>query len=72
MRYVIRDAVAVPVVAPVLEAGAPHSTKHGSVKGEMIARLSQTHTLFRDDNCSVYDDAETKTRGTKYAASIIT
>ena len=72
MGYVIRDAEAVPVGAPVLEAGAPHSTEHGSVKGEMIARLSHTHPLFRDDNCSVYNEVETATRGTKYAASIIT
>lgn len=72
LKYVIRDDVAVPVAAPALEAGSPHSTEHGSVKGEMTARLSHTHPLFRDDNGAVYDDIETATRGTKYAASIIT
>ena len=38
----------------------------------MIARFSHNHPLFRDDNAAVYDDIEAATRGTKFAASIIT
>ena len=72
LKYVIRDEVDVPNPAPALAADSPHSTEHGSVKGEMIARFSHTHPLFRDDNGAVYDDVESATRGTKYAASIIT
>ena len=72
MRYAIRDSVAVPVVAPALETGAPHSTEHGFVKGEMIARFSHNHPLFRNDNAAVYGDIEAATRGTKFAASIVT
>ena len=36
----------------------------------MIARLSHTHGLFRDDNASVFDDIEVATRGTKFAPTI--
>ena len=69
LAYVIRDDVAVPA-APALQAGQPHSDVHGSVKEEMIARLSHTHGLFRDDNASVFDDVELATRGTKFAPTI--
>eukprot|EP00956_Cyclotella_meneghiniana_P044140 scaffold303339_cov89-Cyclotella_meneghiniana.AAC.1 len=69
LAYVIRENVAVPA-APTLQAGQPHSEMHGSVKEEMIARLSHTHGLFRDDNASVFDDIEVATRGTKFAPTI--
>ena len=69
LAYVIREEVAVPA-APALQAGQPHSDEHGSVKGEMIARLSHTHGLFRDDNALVFDDIEAATRGTKFAPTI--
>ena len=40
------------------------------MEGELIARASHTHALFRDDNSVVYFHLEEATRGTSYAASI--
>ena len=48
----------------------PHSTEHGSVEGELVARAAHTHALYRDDNSVVYYHLEEATRGTPYAASI--
>ena len=69
LAYVIREIATVPA-APALMAGQPHSETHGSVREEMIGRLSHSHALFRDDNAAVFDDIETATRGTKFAPSI--
>ena len=40
------------------------------MEGELVARASHTHALFRDDNSVVYYHLEEATRGTSYAASI--
>lgn len=72
LAYVIRPEADVPAAAPPLAPNAPHSEQHGSVRGELIARLSHAHALFRDDNATVFDMIETATRGTKYHTSIIT
>jgi hypothetical protein len=53
LAYIVRELVT-PGVPPALATGLPNSTEHGSVEGEMIARTSHTHPLFRDDNSSVY------------------
>ena len=68
--YVIRANEDVPAIAPPLQAGQPHSEEHGSIEGEMIARASLTHTMFRDDNVAVYYALEEAARSTSYAASI--
>ena len=52
--YVIRTDPQVPGTAPTLVPNQPHSTEHGSVEEELIARTSHTHALFRDDNSVVY------------------
>lgn len=70
LYYVIRPEVAVPQAAPALATNQPHSIEHGSVEGELVARASHTHALFRDDNASVYHYLEEATRTTAYAASI--
>ena len=70
LAYVVRIDPQVPGLAPTLAPNQPHSTEHGSVKGELIARASHTHALFRDDNSVVYYHLEEATRGTSYAASI--
>ena len=70
LAYVTRTNEDVPVVAPPLQVGQPHSEEHGSIKGEMIAHASHTHALFRDDNVAVYYALEEATRSTSYAASI--
>ena len=70
LAYVIRIDPQVPGPAPTLAPHQPHSTEHGSVEIELIARASHTHALFRDDNSVVYYHSEEATRGTSYAASI--
>ena len=70
LAYVIRIDPQVPGPAPTLALNQPHSIKHGSVEGEIIARASHTHARFRDDNTVVYYHLEEATRGTSYAASI--
>lgn len=70
LSYVIRDDVAVPVNAPALAANQPYSDEHGSVEGELVARASHTHPLYRDDNAKVYYYLGEATRSTPYAASI--
>ena len=70
LAYVIRIDPQVLGPAPTLAANQSHSTEHGSVEGELIARASHTHALFRDDNSVVYYHLEEATRGTSYAASI--
>jgi hypothetical protein len=52
--YVIRETVNVPEAAPALAQNQPHSNKHESVTGELVAKASHEHALFRDDNASVY------------------
>ena len=70
LSYVIRADADVPAATPALAPGQPHSTEHGSVKDELVARASHTHALFRDDNMTVYHHLEEATRSTFYAASI--
>lgn len=70
LAYVTRDSSAVPAVAPPMEMNKPHSLEHGSVEGDLIARASHNHALFRDDNAKVYYLLEEATRGTPYAASL--
>jgi hypothetical protein len=55
---------------PDLATNEPHSDVHGSIKGEMIARFSHNHGLFREDNAAVFDDIEEAMLGSKFAASI--
>ena len=70
LSYVIRNEVDVPATAPPLAQHQPHSTEHGSVEEELIARASHDHALFRDDNAKVYFHLEEATRSTPYASSI--
>jgi hypothetical protein len=69
LAYVVRELVPVPAPPP-LANDLPYSNLHGSVEGEMIARASHTHPLFRDDNSAVYYLLEEATRGTSYAPTI--
>ena len=70
LAYVIRTNPQVPGIAPTLAPNQPHSTEHGSVEEELVARASHTHALFRDANSVVYYRLEKATRGTSYAAAI--
>ena len=70
LAYITRKDEDVPAMAPPLQAGQPHSEVHGSIEGEMIARTSHTHAMFRDNNATEYYALEEATRSTSYAASI--
>ena len=70
LAYAIQIDPQVKAIAPTLAPTLPHSTEHGSVESEVIARASYTHALFRDGNSVVYYHLEEATRGTSYAASI--
>ena len=54
LAYIICDEPNPPATAPPLAPGQPHSTEHGSVEVELIARASHTHTLFHNDNSDLY------------------
>jgi hypothetical protein len=69
LAYVVRADVA-PPAPTALANNLPYSVEHGSVEGEMIARASHGHALFRDDNSAVYYLLEEATRGTSYAPTI--
>ena len=68
--YVTRDNVDVPAVCPDRANGQPHTTQHGSVKADLIARASHVDGMFSEDNESVYYASEEGTRGTQYADTI--
>jgi hypothetical protein len=68
--YVIRETVNIPAAAPALAQNQPHSYEHELVTGELVARASHEHALFRDDNASVYHYLEEATRSTAYTACI--
>lgn len=70
LAYVIRPDAAVAATAPALARNRPYSTEHGSVEGELVARLSHTNDVFRDDNAKVYQLLEEATRSTVYSSSL--
>jgi hypothetical protein len=70
LAYVTRESDAVGGPAPPLAQDKPHSLMYGSVEGDLVARASHGHALFREDNSSVYYFLEEATRGTAYAASM--
>ena len=54
LAYVVRAEEAVPAAVPALAQNRPYSTTHGSVETELVARASQTHPKFQEDNKHVY------------------
>jgi hypothetical protein len=69
LAYVVCEVV-IPPAPPPLTTNLPYSEQHGSVEGELIARASRAHPLYRDDNSSVYYLLEEATRGTSYTPTI--
>ncbi len=71
LEYVVREIGLVAVACPPLEPNEPHSLVHGgSIEGDMIARMSHTHPLFKVDNGAVFKLIKNSVRGTAIAASI--
>ena len=54
LAYITRETVDVPAIPPLQEANKPHSTEHGSIEVELVARASHDHELYKEDNGSVY------------------
>ena len=71
VNYVFREDEAVPADGPALLPDQPHSEEYGSVEGELIARLSFDHPLYRNDNELVYSILAKGLQGSKYAATIV-
>ena len=69
LSYIVCEEVTLPVHAPPLVPGKPHSEYHGSVEAELVDRASHTHTLYGDDNSIVYSKLEEATCSTPYTAS---
>ena len=69
LAYLICPDDDVPPIGTIA-AGTPHSTQHGSIEDELIARASHTSPLYQEDNSGVYYKLEEATRATSYAASI--
>ena len=71
LSYVIwKNVSPMPVAIPDLAANQPYSEIYGSVEGELIARASHTHPLYREYNAKVYYYLEEATHEKQYAASI--
>lgn len=70
LAYVTCMEANVPAACPATAHNMPHSAEFGSVEGDLVARASHAHPLYRDDNSQVYYDLEEATRGMSYAASI--
>jgi hypothetical protein len=71
LEYLVRELASVAVVAPPLEAGEPHSEEHGgSIKGDMIARMLHSHSLFKVDKGVVFELIQTAVHGTPIAALV--
>ena len=70
LSYVIRERAEVDPVPDALEDGEPFTAATGSVEGEMIARLSHRHALYKSDNGQVFDVIEVALRGTSISPSI--
>ena len=70
LSCVIRTDETVPPACPPQATNQPYSEQHGSVEGDLIARASHNHGLFRSDNADVCYKLEEATRGATHANSI--
>ena len=72
----LRWAAALPAVrasweyAPARQVGDPHSVETGSIEGDLTARMTHIHPLYKVDNGLVYDMIESSVRGHDVAATI--
>jgi hypothetical protein len=70
LSYVVCLDANVPAIAPTSQAGEPHSKMYKSIEGDLTARLSHTHALFKVDNGTVFDLIESSTQGSNVAPKI--
>ncbi len=60
----------VPAIAPPRQAGEPHSEVNESIEGNMAARMSHTHALYKIDNGLVFNLVENAVCGSDVASTI--
>ncbi len=61
LSYVVCLDANVPAIAPPRQAGEPQSKMYKSIEGDLTARYSHTHALFKVDNCTVFNLVESST-----------
>ena len=71
LSYAIRRAADRVEPPPALGRHQPYCDEYGSVEGELIARLSHTSPIYRDDNAKLFDYLEEATWGIIVAASLM-
>jgi hypothetical protein len=70
VAYVVWGVAAVDATPPACQAGNPHSVETGSIKGDLTARMTHIHPLYKVDNGLVYDMIEYAVWGHDVAATI--
>ena len=70
LSYIVRPVGTVAVISPPRQAGEPHSEMYESIEGDLTARLSHAHALFKVDNGTVFDLIESSTRGSDVSPTI--
>ena len=69
--YVVRAVAAVDATPPARQAtGDPHSVETGSIEGDLTARMTHNHPLFKVDNGLVFDMIEIAALDHDIAATI--
>jgi hypothetical protein len=70
LLYVVCAVADVLAIVPPRQAGEPHSEVNVSIEGNMAARMSHTHALYKIDNGLVFDLVENVVRGSNVASTI--
>ena len=70
VAYVVGVIAAVDPTPPARQAGDPHSVETGSIEGDLAARMTHLHPLYKVDNGMVYDMIEYAVRGHDVPATI--
>ena len=65
LTWIIREIFVVSPIEPEVSIGQHHSTKHGSVKLEIVQRLPHTKNIYVEDNTIVYSHIVKETLGTQ-------
>ena len=70
LSYIIRPVENVTVIPLHCQAEEPHSEMYESIEGDLTARLSHAHALFKVDNGTVFDLIESSTCGSDVSPTI--
>ena len=70
LLYIVRDEAHPDPQRPPLLADKYYPEEHNSIKGELIAYLSHTHSLYKEDNANVFELLEESLRGSSMDPNI--